>query len=137
MTQDQALDLWQDFAEQLRHIRQTEGDIKRDDSRIWDGYLHVWDNTHWQAVLELVIELYQRYPEYFESFHVDTLKDTAKVLIKNQSGHPRVLDTKHYKYLAWRAAMMLDEVWYAVAQRQLSRTAQRDTRNNFERLFDN
>lgn len=137
MTQEQALELWQQFAEQLRQIRATEGDIKRDDARIWDGYLHVWDNSHWTAVLEQVIELYQRYPEYFESFHVDTLKETAKVLMKNQSGHPRVLDTKHYKYLAWKMAMTLDEVWYAVNQKQLSHRAKIDTRNNFEKLFDN
>jgi hypothetical protein len=136
MTQDQALDLWKQFAEQLRYIRSTEGDIHRDDSRIWDGYLHVWTNEHWTLVLEQVIELYQRYPEYFESYHVETLKETAKVLMKNQSGHPRVLDTKHYKYLAWKAAMMLDEVWYAVNNHTLSRQAQRDTRNNFEKLFD-
>lgn len=137
MTQDQAIDLWKEFAEQLRHIRTTEGDIHRDDARIWDGYLHVWTNEHWTAVLEQVIELYQRYPEYFESFHVDTLKETAKVLMKNASGHPRVLDTKHYKYLAWKASMMLDEVWYAVNKQEISRRAQRDTRNNFEKLFDN
>jgi hypothetical protein len=136
MTQEQALDLWKQFAEQLRYIRSTEGDIHRDDPRIWDGYLHVWTNEHWTAVLEQVIELYQRYPEYFESYHVETLKETAKVLMKNQSGHPRVLDTKHYKYLAWKAAMTLDEVWYAVNKQEYSRTAQKDTRNNFEKLFD-
>lgn len=136
MTQEQALDLWQAFAEQLRHIRITEGDIQRDDSRIWDGYLHVWTNEHWTAVLEQVIELYLHYPEYFESFHITTLREAAKVLDKNQTGHPRVLDTKHYKYLAWRAAMMLDEIWYAVSLNKTNRKTQQDTRTNFEKLFD-
>ena len=133
---EQGLGLWQDFAEKLRYIRHTEGDINKDDSRIWDGYLHVWNNEHWTMVLNEVIELYQRYPEYFESYHVTALKESAKVLLKNQSGHPRVLDTKHYKHLAWKTAMMLDEVWYNVNKPQLSRSAQRDTRNNFEKLFE-
>ncbi len=137
MTQDQALDLWKQFAEQLRYIRSTEGDIHRDDSRIWDGYLHVWTNEHWMAVLDQVIELYQRYPEYFETFHVNNLKQTAKVLVKHQSGHSRILDTKYYKSLAWAMAMTLDEVWYAVKQQTISRRAQQDSRNNFEKLFDN
>jgi hypothetical protein len=137
MTQDQAIDLWQQFAEQLRHIRTTEGDIHRDDSRIWDGYLHVWDNDHWIAVLTEVSELYKRYPEYFESYHIDTLKECAKVLSKNQSGHSRVLDTKHYKSLAWRASMMLDEVWNNVKIKEYSHRAKRDTKTMFEQLFDN
>ena len=137
MTQDQALDLWKQFAEHLRYIRDTEGGHKKNDSRIWDGYLHVWDNSHWIAVLTEVSELYKRYPEYFESYHVDTLKECAKVLSKNQSGHPRVLDTKYYKHLVWKATMMLDEVWYAVREQQYSHTAQKDTRTMFQQLFDN
>lgn len=136
MDQQQALDLWQEFAEKLRHIRQTEGSIKKNDHRIWDGYLHIWDNTHWISVLTEVSELYKRYPEYFESFHVDALKECAKVLTKNASGHSRVLDTRDYKHLVWKTSMMLDEVWYAVSQQQYSHTAQRDTRTNFERLFE-
>lgn len=131
---ERGLDLWQNFAETLMSIRDSQGDIHRDDARIWDGYLHQWNNEEWIAVTECVAELYTRYPEMFESYHTKTLKETAHTLIKHQAGHGRVLDTKMYKTLAWKMSMSLEEIW-----RNCMVTA---TNNNksvispMERLFD-
>jgi hypothetical protein len=136
MTRDQAMDLWQQFAETLRQIRTEQGDIHRDDSRIWDGFLHVWDNEHWTAVTELVIELYEHSPRYFEQYHVNTVEDCAKVLVKNQAGHPRILDTKYHKSLAWRMAMTLDELWQAVKTDTASRRFRQHTHSRLHHFID-
>lgn len=115
---EQGLDLWQAFAETQEAIFQAEGCIQRDDERLWQHYLHEWDNHEWYLVIVAIGELLIRHPEYFETFHVKWIKDAAETLERLGHGHPRVLDTRQYKHTAWGLSMTLREVWSAVRHRR-------------------
>jgi hypothetical protein len=108
---EQALDLWQSFAEMQNSIIKQQGDINKDDARMWKGYLHKWSNTEWRIVLEAVGELLTAHPNIFKRFQRDAFVKAVQTLLKYESSHDRCLDTKINKHIAWKMAMTLRELW--------------------------
>jgi nicotinamide mononucleotide adenylyltransferase len=110
------LTLWATAAETLNDIVFTTGKITKDNRRIWDGFLHSWDNTEWVLVLEAMWQLRREYPEFFTRSDRDALQQASEVLAKGiELGHTRVMDQSHKindnKRKAWRILMTSREVW--------------------------
>jgi nicotinamide mononucleotide adenylyltransferase len=110
------LTLWGTAVDTLNDIVFTTGKITKDNRRIWDGFLHSWDNTEWVLVLEAMWQLRREHPEFFTSSDRDALKQASEVLAKGiELGHTRVMDQSHKindnKRKAWRILMTSREVW--------------------------
>lgn len=116
------MDKWADLASLLNHISYTEGEISRNDERIWDGYLHRWSNRDWLDVLHAIAEVQAAWPDLIKPFQAKTLTTAAALILKYKDEHPRVLDTREHKKTAWAAAMCLREIYNAVEQ-QSQRTS--------------
>lgn len=112
MTTDEllALDLWEDVAKTLNSIKLEIEGISINDKRIWNGYLHRWQNSHWERLITIAIKLYNQHPEVFSEFHVDALENTRLAFIKNNDT-PRCMDKKETKKIAWRWLMSMREIW--------------------------
>ena len=108
---EHGLDLWQEMAELQNTIIARDGNVKKDDPRIWQGYLHKWNNTEWILILEAALLLKQQHPELFKSFHVDALNEAIKALLAGEEDSDRVLDKKAHKAKAWKMIMTMREVW--------------------------
>lgn len=108
---EHGLDLWQEMAELQNQIIERDGKIEKNDPRLWQGYLHKWDNTEWILVLEAVLQLKQQHPELFKNFHEDALNQAIKALLAGEEESDRVLDKKANKAKAWKMIMTMREVW--------------------------
>lgn len=108
---ERALDLWEDFALTQNEIIKQQGDINRDDPRMWQGYLHKWSNEEWRLVLEAVGELLTSHPYIFKRFQRDAFVKAVQTLLKYESSHDRCLDVKQHKAIAWKMSMTLRELW--------------------------
>lgn len=112
MTTDEilTLDLWESVAKTLNLIKQEPEGITINDSRIWNGYLHRWHNSHWERIITLSLRLYKQHPEVFTDNHVDALENARLTFIKNMD-IPRCMDKKETKKIAWRWLMSMREIW--------------------------
>lgn len=129
------LERWQDIAEALNTIIREEGEITINDPRIWQGYLHSWNNEDWLLVLNAVEGLLEQHPELFKSYHEDAFISARDVLTKHFNTHDRVLDKKPYKRHAWKMIMTLREIWNRCHDRYIPNgTATRTTNVNRSKL---
>lgn len=108
--------LWSTAATTLNDIVYTTGTINKNNRKIWDGFLHSWDNTEWLLVLEALWHLKTEHPELFTRSDVDALKRASESLAKGiELGQTRVMDQSHKlndnKSRAWRILMVSREVW--------------------------
>ena len=108
---EHGLDLWHSVTKTLNSIVLDEKEISIDDKRIWNGYLHKWDNEDWTAILTACYQLYLEHPEYFKQFHKEGIEQALLTLIQNEHTSHRVLDQKAHKKTAWKLIMSMREVW--------------------------
>ena len=110
-----ALDIWQDVANDLNTIIRTEGEIKANDRRIWQGHLHRWSNNHWRLILKAGLELAEHHPELFSPFHEEALYEAWMTFTRDSERHPRCMDQKtgtmDNKKVSWRWLMSMRELW--------------------------
>jgi len=132
---EQALDLWQSFAEMQNSIIKKEKVIDKDDARMWKDYLHKWSNTEWRMVLEAVGELLTAHPDLFKRFQRDAFVRAVQTLLKYESSHDRCLDTKQHKATAWKMAMTLRELWNQCQQQEI-KAHKPSTLESYRALFD-
>jgi hypothetical protein len=134
---EQALDLWQSFAETQNAIVKEQGDINKDDPRMWQGYLHKWSNEEWRMVLEAVGELLTAHPTVFKRFQRDAFVKAVQTLLKYENSHDRCLDTKQHKHTAWKMAMTLRELWNQCHSYSIQPQAHKpSTLESYRALFD-
>ena len=133
---EHGLDLWQEIAELQNTILDKEGKLEKNDERIWQGYLHKWDNSDWIIVLEAIGELRKRYPEVFKSYHNDAFKAAASALLKYEDEYDRVLDKKAHKAVAWKMLMTMREVWNQCENIQNPKPTAYKAKNQFHGLFE-
>lgn len=132
---EEALDLWQSFAECQNTIIQEQGAIDKDDPRMWKGYLHKWDNNDWRIVLEAVGELLTAHPDVFKRFQRDAFVKAVQTLLKYENSHDRCLDVKQHKYVAWKMAMTLRELWNQCQEVKI-KAHKPSTLESYRNLFD-
>jgi hypothetical protein len=113
---NKGLALWQEISEFLNQQILAHGEIQINNRKIWDGYLHQWDNSDWVCLMEAMITLYDTHPEFYKKPDIEIMKDTARVLAKGiEQGKSRVMDQHHKisgnKAKAWRTIMTAREVW--------------------------
>lgn len=133
---EQALTLWQQFAECQNEIIKHEGQINKNDQRIWQGYLHKWSNQEWRIVLEAVGELLTAHPDLFKRFQRDSFVKAVQTLLKYESSHDRCLDTKLNKHTAWKMAMTLRELWNQCHCEQAPKAHKPSSLESYRALFD-
>jgi len=131
----QGIDLWESLAVTLNNIIEEQGEITINDERIWDGFLHAWDNEDWIKALVAVDMLYEQHPEYFKSFHEDAFQ-TARKLIIGSGGTERILDRKRNKVHAWKMIMTMRELWNAVNEVYLPNNKSSRKVNKFHEVFE-
>lgn len=108
---EQGIERWSEAAVTLNSIIQQQGHIDINNREIWNGFLHDWDNEDWTLVIEALGELYSLHRGFFKAYHKEAMINATKTLMDRGHEHPRILDTKPYKGLAWRMLMTLREVW--------------------------
>lgn len=136
---EHGLDLWQEMAELQNQIMERDGSIEKNDPRLWQGYLHKWDNTEWILVLEAMLQLKQQHPELFKAFHEAALTDAIKALLAGEEESDRVLDKKANKAKAWKMIMTMREVWNNAQNaeaRQPVKAAKLTASSQFSGLFE-
>jgi len=137
---NKGIELWQEISETLNDEIVKGGEIQINNSRIWKGYLHCWNNSDWVCLMEAMITLYDAHPEFFKHTDVETMKDTAKVLAKGiEQGKSRVMDQHHKinsnKAKAWRTIMTAREVWNRANEVWLPNSDSSQV-TQFEKIFD-
>lgn len=110
---EQGVNNWYEIAQCLNQEIQNTGPIAIDNRRIWDGFLHRWDNTDWAHMLIAFDQLQDQYPNLIKPFHRTAFEEAKAVYLEHCDVHPRCLDTKQTKKHAWRMIMSLREVWNA------------------------
>jgi|TARA_R100001163_G_C5049278_1_gene186217 hypothetical protein len=105
------IEKWRDCAKLQNIIIKEEGEIQRDDKRIWGLILHEWDNEDWLEVLRPMGTLIEQFPEFAEPYHVQNIREATEAIVANKKYHSRVLDTKQHKKKAWKALMTAREIW--------------------------
>jgi len=84
--------------------------IERDNHGLWKKFFHHYDNKDWENILEALQAIHEQYPEAFETYHTQAMRDVADILSSEASAKARVMDTKPYKTKAWKAAMAIREI---------------------------
>ena len=84
-------------------IRQT-GEIKINNKKIWDGWLHKMDNTVWRGILSTLAELEQQHPHLFTLHQSRGIEQGLALLDKYDAYYDNVLDmkNKHVRKLVHR-----------------------------------
>ena len=108
---DKGIDLWESIAHTLNDIVTTEGTIKKDNPRIWQGYLHTWSNEDWENIFSALNTVHQRNPDVFTAFNERKLTEANSVFKKSSMLHTRCMDRKANKTYAWSTIMLMREVW--------------------------
>jgi hypothetical protein len=111
---EQGLDHWHSIAQCLNDEIRKSGEIAIDNRRIWDGYLHRWNNDDWAMILIAFDQLMTDHPNLVKPFHRDAFETAKGVYLDHCDDHARCLDTRQTKRHAWRMIMSLREVWNAV-----------------------
>ena len=91
-------------------IVKTGKPIERDNHGLWKRFFHHYNNEDWANMLAALELIKEHYPEHFETFHSQALRDAIEVLTDHSAEHRRILDTKPYKTKAWKTAMAIREV---------------------------
>ena len=95
-------------------IRQT-GEIKINNKKIWDGWLHKMDNTVWRGILSTLAELEQQHPHLFTLHQSRGIEQGLALLDKYDAYYDNVLDMKNKhvkaKGIAWNCMHTVREVW--------------------------
>jgi len=139
---ESGVDLWDNIATQLNDIIKLDGELHIDDARIWDQYLHKWQNEEWMLLVQAAYKLYEQHPDLFKPFHKRALEDTILAL-SNSKGNTRILDTQRNKKIEWKMIMMLREVWnaaqgvYIANQPQKSNVVNIKPTPMYNKLFNN
>ncbi len=108
---DKGIDLWESIATTLNDIVTTEGTIKKDNPRIWQGYLHTWSNEDWENIFSALNTVRTHNPDVFTEFNERKLLEAVAVFKKGSMLYPRCMDRKHSKTYAWATIMLMREVW--------------------------
>ena len=109
----EGIELIAQAVEILNNEIRTNGEIKPNNKTIWKQTLNVWTNRDWAKITAVLIELNEHQTGLFRSFHERNLIETETVLKKHWMAHPRVMDTKAHKNLAWKMLHTVREVWCA------------------------
>lgn len=103
---------WRDIAETLNDIIIETGDeVKKDNRKVWDGFLHRWDNQDWEDMLAAVTGVLEEMPSLAKPFHKNNINTARATILKNKHKSDRVLDTKEHKRKAWSMIMTMREIW--------------------------
>lgn len=136
---ERGVDLWYEIATLLNTIIKEDGEIRIDDKRIWDGYLHRWTNEEWMLLVQAAYTLHEDHPDMFKPFHKEALEATILALSQGHADS-RILDKKKNKGVEWRMIMTLREVWNAATAvylpNQPSTVSPKTKRTTFNTLFD-
>lgn len=119
-------EMWKEAALAINKIVEAEGDLQKDDRRIWDPFLHTWSNEDWLAILAAWEAEYDNDTTMFNWCvdkegkkrrvpHISTYNETVDILKHYMKKYPRVLDKRDSemdnKRLAWKMIMSLREVY--------------------------
>lgn len=99
----------------LNHEIETNGEIKTNNTVIWQGFLHKMDNEVWEGIVDLWEQLSEQHPHLFKHHDERNIADARRVLDKYSNYYDKVLDMRNrhvdHKKIAWRLLMTTREVW--------------------------
>ena len=106
-------DLWGQIATVVNEEIEKSPDkvLKKNNYRLWKGYLHKWDNQDWIDILTAVSDIQQIKPDLFRRDQERALNKAAEILIENRQTNGRCLDTQNTKHEYWHMVMVLKELW--------------------------
>ncbi len=118
---EDGLDLWQYAAESLNEEIRANGQLQKNNRRIWDTILHNWNNRDYVRVIALMRLLMETNPELFSGNNEESII-TADLILGKHWNTPtgkqklwgddgRVLDQRDFKHDAWKLIMAMREVW--------------------------
>lgn len=99
----------------LNEICKTEGGIRRNDTRIWDDYLHKMTEQEWEDLLAAMAAINEDSPSCYYPNDLGTLMEAQDQLRKSIMlgkpfvGKPKIAKSGN-KALAWRTIMVMREV---------------------------
>ena len=137
--------LWEQCVLTQNEIIREETKVRRDDKRLWDPYLHTWDNDDW---IKILLALKQADREYgLLGTEQDHLEKVQKMLIYYYDLYPRVLDKRDKKLdnksMAWKTIMIMREIWNRIHKIDVSQPVRISKRwdsvkniNTYSKLFD-
>ena len=111
---DYGITLWTTLTETLNNIVIEDGEIRKNDRRIWNTFLHRYSNRDWLFILAAAEYMRERHDHAYATFHIDVIDEARDILLKYYHTLPRVLDIKEpgmeHKRVAWKAITNLREV---------------------------
>jgi len=109
----------------LNDIIQQEGKIERDNTKIWQGFLHrpEVNNEYWADIIVTLDWLLEEEPTHWRTYNKTQFWEAKRAFEEYRDRHPRVLDTKQdgvsLKGHAWKIIMTTREVFNAVKGRDV------------------
>lgn len=91
-------------------IQRTGQPLQRDNHTLWKRFFHHWNNEDWSAMLEALDLIQEHFPEAFEAYHRQAIREARNTLAEAAGESHRILDTKYHKTKAWRTAMAIREI---------------------------
>lgn len=109
-----------------------DGPLERDNKIIWRTILHRYRNEEWAIIVGTLWMLAEEDPSLFKTYHIETISQARTLLVKSWDVHPRILDTKPYKALAWKLMLTAREVTEAIRSSKQQQPAPTRYRDFFE-----
>lgn len=93
------------LTEMLNSIILEDGEVKQNNSMIWDEFLHEYSNKDWAKMLIVLQAFAEAFPEKLKSNEENAFNTAEMLLAKNWNKYERILDRKTNKFYAWKAMM--------------------------------
>jgi hypothetical protein len=125
-----SIDLIINISEYLNRIIITSGPIKINNRDIWHNTLNCLNNQHWDGILETLTDLMVQNPQLGNPGHRTAITSARIAIATSGAKHQRILDTKPYKTVAWRALMSMRELYCETINIQLPNGEIKNGRNS-------
>jgi len=111
---------WAKIADVINEeIEKSEDKIlKKNNHRLWRGYLHKWTNEDWLDILSAVADIQDADPDLFRKDQNRALDKAAEIIYKEHKTNGRCLDTPEHKHDYWHMVMVLKELYNLLQQPQ-------------------
>jgi len=114
------IELWERLATVINEEIESSEDkiLKKNNYRLWNGYLHKWTNEDWIDILSAVADVNDQDPTIIRRDQHRALNKAAGVIAKEYKTNGRCLDTTEHKHPYWHMVMVLKEIWNTVTAPQ-------------------
>jgi hypothetical protein len=112
---------WAKIAEVINEEIEKSSDkvLKKNNHRLWKGYLHKWTNEDWLDILSAVADIQDADQSLFRKDQERALTKAAEIISKEHKTNGRCLDTQEHKHDYWHMVMVLKELYNLLQEPQV------------------